>query len=774
MSASKTFFPKPLALAVIGIGFSHPAAAAPALGNPDLVCPEQACLPGDDPRTLAPTPQTSEEGALPPDYTRLTADEAHGQSDVRASAGGNVILERNDQLVNADWLDYNQTTGIAQAGDRFILKQGDSLISGRKLRYDLNQNTGIATETTFETITVNEHGRHRMQGVSDSVEMLGNNLYRLNRAKFNTCRAGDDSWYIAARRIDADNKRNIGVARDAALVFKGVPLLYSPWLDFPLNGQRKSGFLMPNFSYNTNSLEIEIPYYFNLAPNYDATLAPHWITGRGLMLGGQFRYLFPTYKGQLDAQWLPKDRKNPLHNRYEVRWSHLQDFNPHLSGGVEFNQVSDADWFADFGDRIALATSVQLDRSAWLTYRDELWDAPFTSTLKVQKYQTMQQTAYQVERPYQLMPQLQANWYKHFGSALVNVDAEAAHFRGQQESQQNGNRLVLYPSVRWDLHTGWGFVRPKLGLHLTHYQLDPFQGASARNVSRVLPIFNVDAGMTFERELAVHRHPFIQTLEPRLFYNYIPARDQNDLPNFDSSLNSLNFYQLFSENRFSGQDRINAANTLTVAATSRILDARDGSERLRFGIGQQYNLSPAAVTLTPSLTENPKRSDLLAFFYGNINPKIGVAAEWHYNSDGRYTPSLAIGANYHPAPGKVINLRYKYDTTAEIYPGSFGTLNQIDAGIQWPLSPTLSLVGQHSYSFAAQKPINSLVGLQYQSRCRCWGVSLVAQRYLSAVDTYRTGVKLQLELRDLTSVGNGLSDTLKQAIPGYYNINEVK
>ncbi len=273
-----------------------------SLGDTCLFCQHQVSEANKQPEI-----KRSGEEALPQDYTRVIADKVAGQSKVAVRAEGDVIIERNQEVLNADWADYDQTSDTVRAGDRFKLYQDGSTVSGDTLVYNLKDNTG---SSEYVRVDAEKDGR-RLQSVSEKAEMKGKGLYKLINTKFNTCSPGDASWYIKAKSIETDQETGIGVAKDASLVFGGVPVLYTPWADFPLNGHRKSGLLVPTLATGSDGLELALPYYFNLAPNLDATFRPGIISSRGVQLGGQVRYLEPKFNGVIDGDWMPYDKKTP-------------------------------------------------------------------------------------------------------------------------------------------------------------------------------------------------------------------------------------------------------------------------------------------------------------------------------------------------------------------------------------------------------------------------------------------------------------------------------
>ena len=759
----------PLVLA-LGAVFSTAAAAegtataADGWSRSDLSC-RAGAQSGDD----LPPAKGSGGAVLPENATRISADRIAGQTNVRARAEGDVIIERNDQTLNADWVDYDQQADVVRAGDSFTLTRGDGqTVRGKELHYDLSHESGRAADAQFAV----EHESRRLQGVSAEMEMRDKNHYAMRGVKFNTCNPGDRSWYIQAAELKADRESGIGTARHARLVFGGVPVLYTPWADFPLNGNRKSGLLVPTIKIGSDGTELELPYYFNLAPNYDATLAPGIITARGATLGGEFRYLQDKYSGSLKAKYLPHDRRSPHRHRYEAEFAHLHRFNTDLSGGIDYRQVSDDDYYRDFYGRNEIAENVHLNRSAWLDYRRDLFGQPVQMRLSVQRYQTLSDAQGRKQRPYAILPRFSAAWQKNFGLGPFNIDTQFTRF--EHSELQSGSRLVIYPSWQWDFSRPWGYVRPKIGVHATRYWLKGKDGYESRTLSRVLPLTNVDAGLAFERKTTLFGKSYLQTLEPRVFYNYIPAKSQNDLPNFDTSLNGFSYAQLFRENIYSGQDRINASNSLSVGLQSRLIDAATGAERFRAGIGRKYYFRDDNVLLDGSIEHGRRwRSDIAAFAGGRIGDNWHADLSWHYNESAKATQRFDIGASYNPEPGKVISARFKYGAHEEIYTGFYGKLKHIDFAAQWPINERLYAIGRFNYSLSPHTPLEQMAGLEYKSACGCWSVSVVGQRYVNGLNSRKNAFFVTLQLKDLSSLGKDPYEQLRLAIPSYSKTNEV-
>jgi LPS-assembly protein len=698
---------------------------------------------------------------LPAGTMRIEADNVNGQMDVLLKADGKVHAERDGQQFDADWLEYYVDKQYVRAGERAVMRQAGSTVEGDQLESYLDTKTGSANHADF---AFQDSGR-TLRGKADILRMQGKGLYKLQGTRANTCDPNDDSWYLKASTIDLDYGRNVGVARHAHIEFQGVPILYTPWIDFPLDGGRKSGLLFPTIKTGSDGLQLALPYYWNIAPNMDATITPTYMAKRGTMLGLEGRYLQPSYSGKVSTEQLEDSQTGSKRSLWKLE--HSQTLFGLLGAGVNATTVSDNNYFKDFGDRNSAAANVNLLREAWLSYSPGWANV----TLRAQRYQTLQDSTGSVDIPYARLPQLVVTSNQQLGAFRMALDSEITRFANN--SKQEGLRSVLYPSVSWGLEQPWGFIRPKIGLHYTRYQLDSFKGQTARNLERTLPITSLDSGLVFERDSTLQDRSVSQTLEPRLYYVYIPSTDQSKLPNFDTSENDFNFAQLFSENRFSGYDRINAANQVTAALTSRILDNDSGQERLRVAVGQRFYLDKSDTTLAGTTTERKQGgSDLLLTLGSDLSSALRLDASYQYNQTLDKTERYNTQLRYNPSPGKALSVRYRFGRDEIVGTSTQrDTLRQVDIAGQWPIVRKWYAVARQNYSLRDKKPLEQLVGIEYNQGC--WSARVVAQRYVTDLTRTKNAVFLQLELKDLSSIGNNPLETLRLAIPGYSKINET-
>lgn len=680
----------------------------------------------------------------------IDADRMQSQGSDVVEAFGNVEVRTPDEKLNADYLRYTKPGEEVYARGRVRAEKKGAVITGTELRLNLDAETGYVASPVY-TLPVS-----RGRGDADRLLFEGENRYRLRDARYTTCPVGNDDWYLEFDELDLNRVTQVGRARNAHLEFKGVPLLYSPFLTFPLTDARKTGLLAPSFgTSDKRGTEFTLPFYWNIASNLDATLSPRLMTKRGLQLGTQIRYLAPSFAGNAEGEILPNDQATGS-DRYAFFLQHQHALPGGWAAGANIQGVSDDFYFSDLSDRLALTSQVTLPRELTLA-RGAEWG---NLLARVQRFQTLQDPNAPILPPYERVPQLLASAARPDVFGLTpTLTGEFTSFR--HPTLTEGTRAIAYPSVSLPLATSYGFLTPKVGVHATHYSVEPGT-ALATDPSRVLPISSLDGGLIFERDLALGGRRLLQTLEPRLFYLYVPYRDQSGLPNFDSTELDFNFTQIFTENRFSGGDRINDANQVTMAVTTRFLEADTGIERLRAAIGQRYYFEKERVTLaSPPRQENA--SDLLALVSGQVTPSLRVDTNVQYDPDATRTARTELGARFSPDIGRVLNASYRFRRD---------NLEQIDVSGQWPLSGRWYGLARYNYSLKDGQILEGLAGVEYNAAC--WSVRAVAHRFVTATADTADSFFLQLELTDLGRLGSNPLDLLRQNIPGYVQSNQLR
>lgn len=743
---------------------------------------------------LAEEPRAPVQQAQPEDGpVFVEADKLTGDKKNQVEATGNAVLLKTDQTVRADRLLYDQETGDLDGAGSVVVEQKGSTISGPHLELNLDTHAGYMEQPVF--FLKENDGR----GKGDMLHIQDQRHYTLDNASYTTCPIGQEDWMMKMSSLEIDREEQVGVARHAWVEFMNVPILYSPWMDFPLNDQSKTGFLSPIIGGTTKGgSEVTLPFYWNLAPNYDMTIAPRIMTKRGVMLGNEFRYLEPGIRGEVNVDVLPND---VLANKNRARFGlkHAQVLGGGFSGQINFNRVSDSAYYRDLSSQMNVTSQVNLLQDASVSYGGGWW----SSVARVQRYQTLQDPLAPIGVPYARLPQLTFNAGKNYDGANVAVTGEYVSF--SHPTAVNGQRLVVAPSVSYPMIKEAGYyLTPKLTVHATSYAMGANNAALLPDASRLLPLLSLDSGAVFERDLNLFGTSYLNTLEPRAYYVYVPYKNQDLLPVYDSAQAPFSFVQMFSENRFFGNDRIGDANQLTLAVISRFLSQDDGSEHLKLTVGERFSFSTPQVNLVaPTTTTN--KSDIMLAASGRINSALSFESELQYSPALSRIQHYNIAARYRPEVGKVLNLGYRFisDSLGALIPGVVtptGTavingvvyqtvggmpyttlggnsysvaspgLRQINVSGQWPLSRHWHAVGQWNYSFLDQRLLSGVAGLEYEQSC--WMLRLVAHSFTVGTQQTSTGIFLQLELNELVKVGSDPLTLLKQSVPGYTKLNE--
>ena len=679
----------------------------------------------------------------------MEADHLSGKKESQIEATGNAVLRKRGQSIRADRLLYFQDTQDLDAQGSVVLEQDGNTMSGPHLRLNLDTNIGAMEQPVFHLAENNARGSADVMRIHDKQH------YTLDNATYTTCPADNEDWLLKMRGLEIDRDRQIGAAHHAWVEFKGLPILYSPWMDFPLNDQRKSGLLSPVFGNTTKGgRELTLPYYWNIAPNRDATIAPRVMTKRGVLLNNEFRYLEPHYSGELQLDVLPSDNL-AKRSRSHIALTHNQAIAGGLNGYANLNKVSDDAYFRDLGSTVNATSQVNLPQEMAVAYGAGWWNA----SARVQRYQTLQDPAAPITAPYKRLPQLTVSAQRNYSGASLAFTGEFVDF--SHPTLLNAQRLVINPSVSYPMISDPAFyVTPKIALHSTHYVLGANNTGGLPSTSRTLPLLSLDSGVAFERDWNLFGGDYVHTLEPRAFYVYVPYKDQTQLPNFDSAQATFDFTQMFTENRFFGNDRVGDANHVTLALTSRLLEQEGGMERLKLMIGERFSFRTPKVNLVaPTTTTN--KSDILLAASGKVTKAWSFDSEFQYDPNQAHSQRYNIAARYRPELGKSFDLGYRF---------ARNTLRQIDLAGQWPLFSRWRAVGRLNYSLQDGKTLESIAGLEYNQSC--WTLRFVAHRFTVAAQQANTGLFLQLELNDFVSVGLDPISALKQNVPGYTKLNE--
>ena len=734
-------------------------------------------------------------GAPPPGRgpdlpTFLTADRIEGLGSAEVEAIGNAEIRRGDTALTADRIKYFGEDDEALATGSVHLRIGPDEMTGPRLRMRLEDSSGIFEEPTFRfaqrtvrsrlkkgmppgaQLTATDSGRLMVdvegRGSAAAIRFEGDEHYRVTDGTFTTCKPGQDDWFIQAEELDIDMQREVGTARGGSLTFLGVSTPRIPWFDFSLNNERKSGFLPPTFGIQSaNGFEMILPFYWNIAPNYDATIASRYMAKRGLQFLNQFRFLTPYATGEARYEILPEDRSLNNETRYATALVGTYNFLNGFSGLVNYQKVSDDNYFRDLSSRLSIATQLYLPQQVLASY-----GAPsgyWSATANYQRFQTLQDAQNPVPVPYFREPQFLLNALRPTPVGLdLGFRGEYVNF-GNASLVPTGSRATAYPWVSYPMVRSYGYITPKVGVTGIGYSLSTPGTFTDERPSVTLPIASVDSGLHFERDTRWFGTDYLQTLEPRAYYLYVPFKDQSAFPVFDTTNADFNYTQLFQENAFVGGDRIANANQLSLGATSRLVRPSDGQEQVRAVIGQRYYFTEQKVTIPGLPVRTHDISPLILGLAGRITPRwtADVSTQYQFGSPSGFGAAVAA-VRYSPMPSAVASIAYRY-TNQQLTAGA-GTIENVDVAAQWPLGAGFYGVARYSYDLVGHQSVEGLVGVEYNAGC--WIIRAVAQQFQTATAQQTNLFFVQLEFSGLARVGSNPLEALRRSIPGYSLINQ--
>lgn len=709
-------------------GYIGPAAAD---------CPQPTQPTAERPQSATPTAADAE--------IQLEMDNFEATRDGKWNLNGNVSISQGDRKLETANATYDPQTQNFSTQSPVQYSDPNMKVQGRSA--DLAPGGGA----TFEGAQF-ELPAQPARGSADRIHATADGNLSLDGVRYTTCPVGNEDWMFKASAIDINQSAGIGTGRNVRLDFKGIPILYTPFISFPAGTERKTGLLFPVFGTSSRSgTQIGAPWYWNIAPQYDATFLPTWYSKRGARLDSEFRYLSPIGRGVLTADYLPDDKEFG-DSRTFVRFIDQSDLNEHLRLYTDAGDVSDNRWFEDFGLGPEGTSISYLNRSMNLTYLDDGWLA----SARAQNFQTIDNTIDRLDRPYTLLPQLAVRAFfpnRAYGLTL-GFDGEFSNFL--RNDGVTGMRLDVMPEVRMPLRGAGIYLEPAASWRYTAYNLDDTAPDTDQSVSRSLPIFSLDGGVNFERNWGA-RGQRLQTFEPRFMYLYVPYRNQDELPVFDTAEADLNVVQLFRDNRYVGADRISNANQVSVGITSRLLDADTGQQFIAGTVGQAYYFERPRVVLPGVPLSDTTSSDIVAELdltaYRNWNIRMGV--QW--DPGDKRSEKGDVNIQYRPAHDKVMNLGYRFRRD---------NIEQVEGSTAWPLGDRWSAYARMVYSLEERKTLDQFAGFEY--RACCWRLRFVTRRYVSNREgDIDTSFMVQLELNGLASVGVGADAFLQRSIRGY-------
>nr|WP_232231979.1 LPS-assembly protein LptD [Burkholderia sp. WSM2230] len=738
----------------------------PALAHAQLVGEAAQPQPIDPPWGMRLAPQLEDHvlqaGQKP--ATFVLGDSTNGTTDQDMAVKGAAEVRRSTVVIKADALHYDQDTDMADAYGQVRLNNNGTTFAGPEAHMRVDSSEGFMTAPKYH---FNVTGG---SGSAERVDLLDNERSVFTKGTYTACACADNpAWYIKGSEFDFDTGADEGVAYNSVLFFQGLPVFASPWLSFPLSGERRSGILPPTFSLSsTNGFELSVPYYFNIAPNRDLTLTPRLISKRGVQLQTAFRYLSPTYSGSITGEFLPNDRLTKT-NRYALYIQHNQNFGNGFGGYIYYNKVSDNTYPEDLSssaNQFMNGTQLLYQQEAGLTYNN----GPWSVLAREQHWQTLTPSV----APYGREPQLNVKYAKYnVGGFDFGAEADYTNFRITTADMTQGQRVMFNPYISYSVVGPGYFVTPKVQWHFASYNLNNISGdvpvGTPKNFTESIPTLTFDTGLIFDRSVRLFGEDYIQTLEPRLYYVYTPYRNQASAPLFDTAESDFGLAEIFTPNTFVGNDRIADANRLTAAITTRFINPATGDERARFVIAQQYYFQDQRVTLLPNQTSTQAtHSDLIVGASLKLGAGFASETAFQYNADNNQLVKTSVGFGFSPATGKVLNVAYRYtraNTTLDNQP-----INQVLVSGQWPLTHRVFGVGRFNYDLGGHRIVDGLVGLQYDADC--WTLGAGIQRYANGLNTSgqhqsSTRFLAQLTFKGLSSVDNGLIAAFRSSVAGY-------
>ncbi len=696
----------------------------------------------------------------------IEGDSLESILDRKLRASGNALISKGNQSIKADFIEYDQISEELYAKGQITITTPDLELKGSELEMSLAENTGSIANGSF-VANINENTPSRfnkeLRGTATKIFLEGEDKKKLENAKVTTCEADQNEWFITSDETIIDQSSGNIKAKHATLTLKGVPIMYSPYVDFSTTSQRRSGWLLPTAgSTTTSGFETSIPYYFNLSPTHDATLTSRYMEKRGLQFDGEFRYLSKNYKGTSEIQYLNKDRDADIDNRYLLDIKHQHNFGKGFSGTVEYEKVknNDNNYFADMSTSIAVTSQVSLRQTAHLDYFKTDDSSNIKGSLKVQEFQNLTSSS-----PYELKPSFNLSYKKDWEdkadqSLFLQTGADFSYdqFDTGNNAAKNiatGSRIASTPSVSFPMEASFGFLKPKMIANLRHYDLDD---ASTSQKSLAIPTVSLDSGLYLDRPFKLSGYNFTQTLEPRIFYTYTPYEDQSDIPYFDTSLNELNTTTIFQENQFSGKDRVMDTNAITTALTTRVIDD-SGYDWMLLTMGQRFYLSDRKVLEEDRYANSSYKGDKSDFLVGaqaNLTKSLKITSDYEYNFSEDTTNKFTAAARFRPEPGKVLNASYRMVLNPSS--GKYDVKQYLLSG-QWPLSSGWSALASYNYDIYERQDIESMVGAEYDAGC--WSAQMMFHRLqLATSETSTDTFFLMLEIGDLGSFGQGDKSSL--------------
>ena len=712
--------------------------------------------------------------------TYLNADQLDLAEQGISHLSGSVEVSTQKWQARAHDAVYNDPGNFVDLSGDVKFWEESLFLSGSRAHIDVEDSTATVSGANYYLPNSDARGKADELFIDPGALTAGKAMTFTTCAQTSDGGVGGNFWRIRAQELTLNHDTQSGSGKHIVLKIKDLPVFYAPYFTFPLSRERKSGFLPPSVGKNSHGgVETRLPYYWNISPNMDATITPRALVNSGVMGMLDYRYMLSEGDGRVSLEYLPGDVGFGDRDRSMINI----ELNQRLFGRgelyVNYNRASDPEYLEDFGTDLSVSSTRYLQRRADLSFRGSNWRA----LGRLHSYQIVDQSIAVTSRPYKNLPRFQFSYFPLRGNNRINLNllTDLTYFDRTGETgvdvDVTGFRTDLYPSISYPLRSGAAFLTPKVGVRFTRYELDQ-RGPFAKSPNRTLPIVSVDSGVFLERGFETQGgDSLLHTLEPRLFYLYVPYEDQNDLPVFDTSVFNLDYNALFRENRFSGYDRIGDTNQFTLALGSRLSNRDNGKQIASLQVAQSFYIEDQDVIrqildtqgrlVDIGVPEQDLLSPLIIEAGANLREDLTLGAEVYLDINDRQTRKMALTAQYNPASSKVINLAYRVRRADSGQIRRTPTdIDQSDVSFSWPLSANLNAVGRWNYAVSEGRTLDLFFGMEYEG-C-CFAVKAVGRRFLANLDgDFNTGFFMQLELKGLGSIGRRTTEFLNQAIPGY-------
>ncbi len=665
--------------------------------------------------------------------------------DGTANFSDDIVLRSGDRYLTASDATYDFDTEQVKVSGDVEYRDAETRLVGDGASFDRKDRSASFDGAEFQIWSI------PARGSADSVAVAGNGDLEMRNVTYTSCPEGKDDWLLRARKIEVDQETGYGTARDAKFEVKGVPVMYLPYFTYPVSNRRKSGLLAPDIgSSGQRGFDLTVPWYWNIAPNLDATLRPRLMSRRGVQMGTEFRYLTARHSGVLDAEFLGSDDVAGT-DRSLLKYRQQSYLPLGWRADIDFANASDSEYFEDFGQGLDETSQTHLPR----ILEAQFFNGPWSARFLIENYQTIDPNILRVDRPYARLPEIAVTGMDPDGLFGLSYEIEAGATYFERNLGVTGARAHITPTV--SLPIDWFIFRltPSASLDHTRYALSNTAAGQEDAPTRTLPLLSVDLQTSFERYFS--ESDLVVTLEPRLFYTYIPFRDQDNLPVFDTIEPDLNIIQLFRTNRFIGRDRIADTNQVSIGLTSRILDSESGTERLRLTMGQLQYLSTQDVTLPGDSPDTRNSSDYIAELSARISRNWAVSGAFQWDNDQSETQRTQATVTYQKDARSLVSLGYRFRRDS---------FDEADIAVAWPLTERWNFVGRYNYSLESKNPLEQFAAMEYET-C-CWAIRGTWRRTVVRRNGEAdTSFGFQIILKGFGDPGTAAADLLNRGILSY-------